>query len=48
MDADALRAYLSLRWALGLSFPSAPDIAARLRALDVVSGSLYATILILR
>ena len=34
--------------ALGLSFPSAPDIAARLRALGVDSGSLYATILILR
>ena len=47
-DADALRAYLSLRWALGLSFPSEPDIAARLRALGVDSGSLYATILILR
>ena len=47
-DADVLRAYLSLRWALGLSFPSAPDIAARLRALGVDSGSLYATILILR
>ena len=47
-DADALRAYLSLRWALGLSFPSAPDIAARLRALGVDPGSLYATILILR
>ena len=47
-DADALRAYLSLRWALGLSFPSAPDIVARLRALGVDPGSLYATILILR
>ena len=47
-DTDALRAYLSLRWALGLSFPSAPDIAARLQALGVDSGSLYATILILR
>ena len=48
VDTDALRAYLSLRWALGLSFPSAPDIAARLRALGVDSGPLYATILILR
>ena len=47
-DADALRAYLSLRWALGLSFPSAPDIVARLRALGVDPGPLYATILILR
>ena len=47
-DADALRSYLSLRWALGLAFPSAPDIAARLRALGVDPGSLYATILILR
>jgi hypothetical protein len=47
-DADALRSYLSLRWTLGLSFPSTPDIAARLRALGVDPGSLYATILILR
>ena len=47
-DADALRAYLSLRWVLGLSFPSAPDIVARLRALGVDPGPLYATILILR
>ena len=47
-DADALRSYLSLRWALGLPFPSTPDIAARLRTLGVDSGSLYATILILR
>ncbi len=47
-DADALRSYLSLRWALGLPLPSTPDIAARLRTLGVDSGSLYATILILR
>lgn len=47
-DADALRSYLSLRWRLGLAFDSPPDIAARLRALGVYPGSLYATILILR
>jgi len=47
-DADALRSYLSLRWRLGLDFDPPLDIAARLRALGVDSGSLYATILILR
>ena len=47
-DADVLRAYLSLRWRLGLSFATSPDIAARLRALGVDPGALYATILILR
>lgn len=47
-DADALRAYLSLRWRLGLSFAHPPDIATRLRALGVDPGALYTTILILR
>lgn len=47
-DADALRAYLSLRWALGLPFAHPPDIATRLRALGVDPGALYTTILILR
>ena len=47
-DADALRAYLSLRWALGLPFAHPPDIAMRLRALGVNPGALYTTILILR
>ena len=47
-DADVLRAYLSLRWRLGLSFATSPDIAARLRALGVDPGARYATILILR
>lgn len=47
-DAEALRAYLSLRWRLGLDFDSPPAIAARLRALGVDPGALYATILILR
>lgn len=47
-DADALRAYLSLRWALELSFAHPPDIATRLRALGVNPGALYTTILILR
>ena len=47
-DADALRSYLSLRWRLALDFDPPPDIAARLRALGVDPGTLYATILILR
>lgn len=47
-DADALRSYLSLRWRLALDFDPPPDIAARLRALGVDPGALYATILILR
>ncbi len=47
-DADMLRAYLSLRWRLGLSFAHPPDIAVRLRALGVDSGALYTTLLILR
>ena len=47
-DADALRAYLSLRWRLGRSFEHPPDIAMRLRALGVNPGALYTTILILR
>lgn len=47
-DADVLRAYLSLRWRLGLSFEHPPDIAMRLRALGVDPGALYTTILILR
>lgn len=48
VDADALRAYLSLRWRLGLAFAHPPDIATRLRALGVDPGALYTTILILR
>lgn len=47
-DADALRSYLSLRWRLALDFDPPPAIAARLRALGVDPGALYATILILR
>ena len=47
-DADVLRSYLSLRWALGLSCAHPPDIATRLRALGVDPGALYTTILILR
>ena len=47
-NADTLRAYLSLRWRLGLSFEHPPDIAMRLRAIGVNPGALYTTILILR
>ena len=44
----AIRAYLSLRWRLGLEFDTPPDIAGRLRALGVDPGTAYDTVLILR
>ncbi|MBR1836449.1 MAG: hypothetical protein IJ783_04105 [Kiritimatiellae bacterium] len=47
-EDEAIRAYLSLRWRLGLDFDTPPDIAGRLRALGVDPGTAYDTVLILR